>query len=265
MQVQFITAAVAIVSLAVGISAWRLFSDDPNECLRALEKAKDAKERVAAVNQVIRCASQLDPRIALRVLGAVTRDPSPRVRVAAVCATGTFIPDADQAIPDLCRVIKADEDEVVRVSALETLGLIISPRAKRYDAVLDVFFLALEDRCELVRLRASATISKSDRAEEVVPTLVELIESKDQFVRWQSLRGLGRLGAKANRAVPFVEKALSDRSARVRVEAVLALVRTGYPLKAEPELRQALQSRDMVIRAVAVEALQRLEAAGGSR
>jgi HEAT repeat protein len=265
MRLKIIAAAVALFGLAIGITAWRLFGDDPYECLRVLEKAKDAKEREAAVNQVIKRASQLDPTIALRVLGAVSRDPSPRVRVAAVCATGTFIPNADQAIPDLCRLINADEDEVVRVAALETLGLIISPRAKRYDAVLDVFIHALEDRCELVRLRASAALSKSDRAEEVVPTLVELIRSKDQFVRWQSMRGLGRLGSRANRAVPFVEEALQDRSARVRVEAVLALVRMGFPSKAEAALREALRSRDLIVRAVAVEALQRMEATSGSR
>jgi HEAT repeat protein len=260
-----IAATVAILGLPIGITAWRLLRDDPYKYLRALKKADGAKDREAAISQVVRHGSQLDPSIALRALGEATRDASPQVRVAAVCAIGSFIPNADPAIPDLCRLMKGDEDDVVRVAALETLGLITGPRAKRYEAVQDVFFYCLQDKCELVRLRASAAISKSDRAEEVVPTLVELINSKDHFVRWQSLRGLGRLGPKATSALHPVEGALSDRSPRIRVEAALALVRMGFASRAEPTLRAALRSRDLIVRAVAAEALQRMAADSESR
>jgi HEAT repeat protein len=264
MRLTIIAASVAIVGLAIGFVAWRFLRDDPYRHLTALRNATDSQDREAAVNQVVKHASQLDPKLALRTLGAVTRDSSPQVRVAAVCAIGSFIPNADPAIPDLCYLVKADQDEVVRVAALDTLGLIIGPRAKPYDAVLDVFLDSLKDKCELVRLRASAALSRSDRAEEVVSTLVELIDSKDHFVRWQALRGLGRIGPRASSAVRPVEKALSDQSARIRVEAVLALVRMGFTSSVKPALGDALHSRNPLVRAIAIEAFQRMQQAGES-
>jgi HEAT repeat protein len=59
----------------------------------------------------------------------------------------------------------------------------------------------------------------------VVPALIEGLKNKSPDVRWSSAIGLGYFGDEAKEAVPALQTALSDRDARVREGAGVALSR----------------------------------------
>jgi HEAT repeat protein len=62
-------------------------------------------------------------------------------------------------------------------------------------------------------------------AVKVVPGLIEALKNNHSDVRWSAAIGLGSLGDKARDAIPALQEAESDRDARVREAARVALSR----------------------------------------
>jgi HEAT repeat protein len=65
---------------------------------------------------------------------------------------------------------------------------------------------------------------KADAA-QVVPALIETLKDKEGDIRRSAALGLGSFGEQARDAIPALEKAQSDRDARVREAAGKALSR----------------------------------------
>jgi HEAT repeat protein len=77
---------------------------------------------------------------------------------------------------------------------------------------------------------------KADAA-QVVPALIETLKDKDGDLRWSAAIGLGYFGEQAKDAIPALQAAQSDRDARVREAAGVALSRIDparFPVPSNP-------------------------------
>jgi HEAT repeat protein len=66
---------------------------------------------------------------------------------------------------------------------------------------------------------------RQEDAARVVPALIEAVKNKAVDVRWSAAIGLGYFGEQAKDAIPALQAAQSDRDARVREAARVALSR----------------------------------------
>jgi HEAT repeat protein len=84
----------------------------------------------------------------------------------------------------------------------------------------------LNSRQEKDRIIAVRTLPKrKDDAARVVPALIEALKDDESDVRWSAAIGLGYFGAQAKDAIPALKRAQSDKDARVREGATVALSR----------------------------------------
>jgi len=89
------------------------------------------------------------------------------------------------------------------------------------------------DRLIAVRLLPQRT----GDAARIVPALIEAVKNKAVDVRWSAAIGLGTFGEQAKDAIPALQAAQSDRDARVREAARVALSRidpTRFPASSKP-------------------------------
>jgi HEAT repeat protein len=89
------------------------------------------------------------------------------------------------------------------------------------------------DRLIAVRLLPQRT----EDAARIVPALIEAVKNKAVDVRLSAAIGLGTFGEQAKDAIPALQAAQSDRDARVRGAAGVALSRidpTRFPAAAKP-------------------------------
>jgi len=101
-----------------------------------------------------------------------------------------------------------------------------------------------KDRIVAVRLLETRTGEPA----EVIPALIDSLKSTDPDVRIGAAIGLGYFGEQANDAVPALQAAKSDRDARVREAAGVALYRIDPdkfpdPTKQRAERRNASVKR----------------------
>jgi len=94
------------------------------------------------------------------------------------------------------------------------------------------------DRIVAVRLLPA----KGD-PDKVVPALINALRDKHGDIRWSAAIGLGSFGEQAKDAIPALQQARSDRDARVREAAGVALYRIDPekfpdPTKQRPERKQ---------------------------
>jgi HEAT repeat protein len=73
-----------------------------------------------------------------------------------------------------------------------------------------------------------------------VPALIKSLKDGDGDLRWSSAIGLGYFGAEAKEAIPALQAAQSDRDARVREAARVAISRIDpeATVKTSPAKRQ---------------------------
>jgi HEAT repeat protein len=113
----------------------------------------------------------------------------------------------------------------VRTQGVLVLGLLMCggcSKQKSTDELLDDLKGAQErDRLIAARLLPQ---HKEDAA-RVVPALMEAVKSKAVDVRLSAVIGLGTFGEHAKDAIPVLQAAQSDRDARVRLAAGVALSR----------------------------------------
>jgi HEAT repeat protein len=89
------------------------------------------------------------------------------------------------------------------------------------------------DRIKAVRLLPQ----REGDAAQVVPALIEGLKDKAVDIRWSAAIGLGYFGEEAKDAIPALQKAQSDRDARVREAAGVALSRIDpqrFPAPSKP-------------------------------
>jgi HEAT repeat protein len=78
---------------------------------------------------------------------------------------------------------------------------------------------------------------RTEDAARIVPALIEAVKNKAVDVRLSAAIGLGTFGEQAKDAIPALQAAQSDRDARVRQAAGVALSRidpTRFPAPSKP-------------------------------
>lgn len=153
---------------------------------------------------------------------AVTSDPDPRVRGAALVAL------AETAKPELvisgCQAALADELPSVRIVAaarLRKLGASATPAAKELAQ-------ALADADSAVRLAAAETLVKIGAP--AVAEVATQLSSKQAETRKLSVACLASLGPAAKTAAPALRPLLADPVAEIRTAAEQALRGLGEPI-----------------------------------
>jgi HEAT repeat protein len=218
--------------------------------------------RREAVAALLRLRSDLEPlRDTLLAIitderEAVSWSPCPRCR--AVCI------DADACLHDL-----RSDDPGLREAALDRLlrsrriaadhadeiaGLIADPDpGVRATLVAHVLVLGWTDATRAVMTRAmwdqdagvrrSAAIAMGGLSDDTgVALLRGNVQDPDESVRWAVVRSLGRCGKAASPAAGEVRAMLRDRSARVRIAALVAIA--DLKLDDEKTLRETIRCLD---------------------
>ena len=206
------------------------------------------------------------------------------IQEAAAEALGRL--QAENAVPDLCRLLKEGGFRIVRNAALEALVQLRAEEAlpelhKRLDALdfpdqeeqekaLEALvrlqsnekaLLELQKRLNdqhlwLIRPKIAELLARL-QPKEGPKELLKLLNEKNPDIRAKAAEALGRL--RAEDAVPDLRKCLKDQVPSVRLKAAEALGRL-QPKEGVPELINLLHERGPAFRAMAAEALGHLRA-----
>jgi hypothetical protein len=109
-----------------------------------------------------------------------------------------------------------------------------------------------------VRIEAMFWISSMKDASAAVPSLIRLLNDKDDSVRSNAAWAIGRIGKDANVALPFLLDALDDRCCDVRRFAATALGEIGDQSATEPLNTLAKTNKDWMLRQAINAALKKL-------
>ena len=141
--------------------------------------------------------SGIDPAISEQVVLGMARDERPAVREAALYILGLM--GAKGAVPTLIQALH-DPEESVRLQAAKALGRTGSPDAVQ--ALLTVLPEADE------RMGSQIFMALVSLGHLAVPVLLECARSDSGWMRWHSVRALGRIHDP--RALPVLVNALQD-------------------------------------------------------
>jgi HEAT repeat protein len=169
----------------------------------------------------------------LRQLVRNTCDPHPHVRARSASAVGLVCTDPALCVPALIENLD-DHSDLVRSSAANALGpfgkaasaalpklLILAgsldgpSRCRSVEAIAkiglqegyEVVVAALDDKDITVRNAALNGLGYfPDRAADVIPRLVHILEGEPSSCKWNALWALGRLGPLAKDALPAIRK-----------------------------------------------------------
>jgi HEAT repeat protein len=188
---------------------------------------------------------------ALRQLGLLLTDESPRVRRAAIVALRRLAVEPAFAVPPLTQML-ADPDPAVAAQAaalLENYGEAIVPAVVRSLANEDARYWA-----------ALVLASLGPKAREAVPALLEVIDSPEPEVRREVIMALGAIGPDARGAVPVLVEQMKSDDKALLLSTTYALGGMGEAAQpATPALRDQLQqTEDVFLRAVTAWALASL-------
>jgi HEAT repeat protein len=194
----------------------------------------------------------LTARVVPRLVDEIV-DENPRVRLAAVRALADLKPGPQLVLPEIERVLKDADPEVVN----RALDAIASLGPKAVPALID----ALEH--DDARPKAAAILARiGPEAGDAVPALVEAVEEGDDDGRREALFALAAIGPAASKAVPAMVAALDDPNMNVRYSAAYALGRMGPVAKqAKTALHEKLDGADRFLATVAAWALAQIDPA----
>lgn len=125
------------------------------------------------------------------------KDPSPRIRQAAVAALGNLQLLSEQAMPVLCNLARNDPNPEMRSAAIQA----ISRLGVRSQAAVPMMLKALTSRKLQDREAAAKWFGKTTLVpERAVPELVRRLE--DPAMKSDAARALAQYGSRAQFAVP---------------------------------------------------------------
>jgi serine/threonine protein kinase/HEAT repeat protein len=186
---------------------------------------RDWSVRHAAVG----VTSEMDPELAISLLGWAFTDKDPRVRAAAVAMLAKI--KSDKTVPLLKRAL-ADPSDIVRVQAARGLGKVGGT------AVKEDLQKNLRDESPIVTAEiAGALLAMGDTT--LVKDLKVAAKSKNPKLRQAAVRALAKWKNPA--ADKLLVQALKDKSARVRLSAAYQLARRKNKAGAE-ELRKGTEA-----------------------
>jgi len=180
-----------------------------------------------------------------------SKDPYPKVRMAAISALKTLIEeprDEDPAVVTALAEALRDNHKGVRIKAAIALGYTGDPRA------IPILNEASRNNGMYVRLYTARALgmTKDVRA---IPSLEVLLKDRNEMVRSDAASSLSFI--KSKMSVRVLISALADRSDMVKFCAVNALVEIGE--YAIPDLTAAQKSGNRSIREQATQALKEIK------
>jgi HEAT repeat protein len=92
-------------------------------------------------------------------------------------------------------------------------------------------------------------------ARGAVKVLMKLLDDEPWNMRWLAARALGSIGKEAKSALPRLRESTSDRDARVRIQAVLAMWQIANDKTHVPLLARLLEDESVATREAAAQAL----------
>ncbi|MCC6746361.1 MAG: HEAT repeat domain-containing protein [Deltaproteobacteria bacterium] len=207
------------VQVAAAESLARLFAQMPHQLVQqsqnwvftALEH-RDWSMRHAAVG----VTGEMDPQLAVELLGWAFRDRDPRVRAAAVTRLATL------RSPKALRILSAaltDSSPEVRAKAAQALG------DTGGEAARAALVVAVRDRSPAVGIAAAGQLlAMGDTT--YLPDLKRAAKTGSPVLKAAALHAIGRWKSAA--AVPLLLAGLKDRVAATRRAAALALAQHGH-------------------------------------
>jgi HEAT repeat protein len=195
------------------------------------------------------------------------KNADPHARQEAVFALGVIGPEAEEAVPEVCALLK---DPAPRVRCDAALALLKMYPASRGTA--PALAEVLEDDMPLARINAAITLNKlGPDARPAVPALLKALGDKknDRWIpgfqitiRETLLQALGRATAGSTDGVAALSEALKDERVPCRAAAARALGEVGPEARtAVPLLQAALQDNNERVRDAAEAALKKIEPA----
>ncbi len=140
------------------------------------------------------------------------RDPKQEVRQAAVEALGSMGPLVTVAIHPLMDVMMDHrESSNIRQAAADTLGKMGQGARESIPSIRD----AMRDDNEQISSAAARALAKVGSPVEIVPSLIDDVQSQSRAMRRAALMTLSAMGPDAKDAVPVLLKTLNDQQADV--------------------------------------------------
>jgi HEAT repeat protein len=251
--------------LAVGASF-----KDTAQALRGARDDISPRVRIAVAVARIRLSG--DSREGLPTLVELLSHEDPGIRGEAAHALGTLGKEARDAVKALREILEEPKDakdqkgkpiaRVVRTAyeRREAALALVRITGEAGDVVTAVTILrqGLSDMDADVRgMSAAALTTLGPAAKIAVPDLVPCLKHPSPIVRGHAARALGNLGAKD--FMPDLKKLLSDKDARVCVEAAAASIRLdGDSADALPILERGLEEASLETRATTITRLGEL-------
>ncbi|MHA1131014.1 MAG: HEAT repeat domain-containing protein [Candidatus Helarchaeota archaeon] len=219
---------------------------------------------------------------AIPTLLTTLEDNDWRVRYRAI---NTLVQICEDAVPSLLEVIN-HKNPLVRKGVIETLGEIQLANPKVIEGIAN----SLKDRNEGVRGKAAdalrsigkesipalidsftqvgketklliiAAIGHMGRdAQNAIPDLIRILQSRNARIRAEAARSLGKLDVATDEVVNALKVTMVDRRSIVRRETAIALGKLGIGASdGIPELLDALKDKKSDVRWRAIEALGRI-------
>ncbi|TWU13925.1 putative lyase [Symmachiella macrocystis] len=251
----------------------KLLADENSRQLAAMilgEMGPGAKPAVDNLIQAIDDKNELVKRdviVALALIGpdaskasdkliALLDDPDAAARPAAAFALGKI--GEKRAIPILERTAIVKDNDRLRLASAHALITLDPTNDKYIQLAVPRLTKALSSEMPRVRREVAAALGRiGAKANSAVPKLSEqLAIEEDEMVRDQLLVTLAELGPAAGQAVPTIVGLLNDDNAANRYTAAFALGKIGPEAKeAIPELRKNLRESDRFLRLVSAWAL----------
>jgi len=137
------------------------------------------------------------------------RDTDPELRILALKILEHFEANTEAALPAMIEAL-TDSDRNVRMCALAPVA---SFGEKAIDAVpILEKWIGSDDEFSHVSATGHILMIAPSRADELLPILIESLESDDFGIRCQTAWLLGQLGKIAKEAVPALKRMLDDDS-----------------------------------------------------
>lgn len=247
--------------------ALRGIGPDAKAALSALNEAmKSPMEQYADVAFAAAVAQVTigdDPKEPVKFVSDLLDHREPAIRAGAVQALGAMGESAGEAVPELVKAMK-DENELVRTAAIESLRNLGPDAARAVDSLVPTLSVMLSsENLDISRAAVEILNRMGPAAERAVEDLGKAAadSDRDRDVRRMAAETLAALGPKAADAMEDLITALGDTRALPDIRAAFAdaLGR----IQAEPEpvvtaLVAAMKEKDPTVSAAAIRALGQL-------
>jgi len=223
--------------------------------LTAFLKDKDPSVRFSAATALWDIEKKKE---GLDELARLLADENPDLRRAAATTLSLLGPEARDAVPTLEKAVQ-DPNTVVRLEAANALWLIA-----RNQEAQQLLVSLLQDGDSAVRSTAAVLLGllSGDDAAGAVPALIRALWDENSLVRSNAAEALGRIGPKAQKAIPAL---LAILDAEIEEDPVVSATTEALGLlgqeskQAIASLRKKLKHPDGYVCALAALGLSRIE------